>query len=216
MTSAADPALPPSTPPRGRWRTPIIVLGIIVLLGAGAGVAALFGGWDTVEISRDVVPEVVPGTDIDAAPFTVTIDDVWLSGVGPTGFSEPSEEGDVFLVVRARVTNRDDSSLSAVTFDEHLVRFARQDELDRYDQYATFRRADDLTGSVQLSSGVEVPLLVSWEIPGTWYQAGDVLPLQVHESATRRSSLDSVQMVWDDRGPIAKLEVPLTWREEGL
>lgn len=181
----------------------MIVGAIVVLVGVAALVAWPLGGWQTVSLSRDRVEQVAAGEPFDAAPYRVEVHAVTISPVGPSGYGEPSNAGDVFLTVEATLESSWNRPLDLYTFDDSLVRFDRLDELDDYDDIPEIRRADDLTGGVQTGPGVGVPVLFTWEVPGEWYGEGDEIVVTVTAHRSRTSSLDAATTVWDSAGAVA-------------
>lgn len=81
---------------------PVLVIGGVL---AVAGVAAIpLGGWDTVDLVSDDIPEQQIGEPYAGALWNIAIDDAYLADEHPDGFTE-LEPGDVFLVVVATMEN---------------------------------------------------------------------------------------------------------------
>jgi hypothetical protein len=70
------------------------------VLAAGALVALPLGGWDTVDLVSDEIPEQPIGQPYVGAQWTISIDDVYLTEVHPDGYTE-LEPSEALLVVVA-------------------------------------------------------------------------------------------------------------------
>lgn len=81
---------------------PVLVVGGVLAVG---GVAAIpLGGWDTVDLVSDDIPELPLGEPYAGAQWNISIDDVYLTDEHPDGFTE-LEPGEVFFVVVATMEN---------------------------------------------------------------------------------------------------------------
>jgi hypothetical protein len=81
---------------------PVLVVGGALAIG---GVAAIpLGGWDTVDLVSDDIPEQPLGEPYAGAQWNMAIDDLYLTDEHPDGFTE-LEPGEVFLAVVATMEN---------------------------------------------------------------------------------------------------------------
>jgi hypothetical protein len=83
---------------RVRGWLPVIIAGGVLVAG---GLAAIpLGGWDTVELVSDEIPEQPIGQPYVGQQWTISVDDVYLTDVHPDGYTE-LEPGQALLVVVA-------------------------------------------------------------------------------------------------------------------
>jgi hypothetical protein len=86
------------------WMPLLVVVGVAAV---GGLVAIPFGGWDTVDLVSDDIPEQPIGQPYVGAQWTIAIDDVYLTDEHPDGYTE-LEPGQVVLVVVATLENMRD------------------------------------------------------------------------------------------------------------
>jgi hypothetical protein len=87
---------------RVRGWMPVLVAGGVLAIG---GIAAIpLGGWDTVDLASDDIPEQAIGEQYAGAQWNIAIDDAYLTDEHPDGFSE-LDPGDAYLVVVATLEN---------------------------------------------------------------------------------------------------------------
>jgi len=95
----------PSLRQRVRAWLPVIIAGAV--LAVGALVALPLGGWDTVDLVSDDIPEQPIGQPYVGAQWTISIDDVYLSDEHPDGYTE-LEPGQALLIVVATLEDMRD------------------------------------------------------------------------------------------------------------
>lgn len=77
---------------------PVLIAGAVLVVG---GLIAIpLGGWDTVDLVSDDIPELQLGESYVGAQWTISIDDAYLTDEHPDGYTE-LEPGDVVLMVVA-------------------------------------------------------------------------------------------------------------------
>jgi hypothetical protein len=204
MTDAADPA---SATPRRRRRPSGWVIGAgaaVLAVTAGALVAIPLGGWDTVELESAVIPELPVGEEYLGTHYSVRIEGAWVGDVLPDEYDVP-DEGNTFVVVRAMLRNEwreaDTQARKTLTFDA-------LDELEAFDRSPLVRVADDGTYLTTMSPGVDMAMLLRWEVPADSVAVGEPLTLGVVDGRPDRAILYSGTAWRDERVVVQTTVVP--------
>jgi hypothetical protein len=184
----------------GRW----VIAGAaaIVALGAGAIVAIPLGGWDTVALESAVVPELAAGEVYVGRHYSVRVEDAWVGDELPDDYDEP-EEGMTFVVVRAVLRNE---WREPDTHADDVLTFDALEGLPSIDQQAGVRVASDGTYLSTMPPGVELEMLLRWEVPSGSVAVGEPLVLGVVDGRPDRAILYS-GTAWRDEHVVVQTTV---------
>jgi hypothetical protein len=199
------PADPVGAPRRRRPGRGAVAAGAAVAaLVAGAVVAIPLGGWDTVELESAAVPELALGAEYTGRHYAVRIEEAWVGEVLPDDYDEP-DEGMTFVVVRAMLRNEwrepDTRAKGVLTFDA-------LDELPSIGRQALVRVASDGTYLSTMPPGVELEMLLRWQVPVGSVEAGEPLVLGVVDGRPDRAILYSGTAWRDERVMVQTTVVP--------
>ncbi|MGN6273222.1 MAG: hypothetical protein ACTHMQ_09050 [Protaetiibacter sp.] len=204
MTDAA-PAASAAPPVRRRpGRATVVVGAVLLALAAGAVIAVPLGGWDTVELESAHVPTMAAGEEYPGTHYAVRVEEAWVGDVLPEEYDTP-EDGHTFVIVRAVLRNQwreaDTQARSALTFDA-------LDALESFERSALVRVAADGTYLTTMPPGVDVEVLMRWEVPSGSVAPGDPLTLGVIDGRPDRAVLYSGTAWRDERVVVETTVVP--------
>jgi len=185
-------------------RGTIIACAVVLALGAGAVVAIPLGGWDTVELETAVVPELGVGELYEGRHYSVRLEEAWVGDVMPSEYDVP-DEGMTFVVVRATLRNEWREPDSAGT---RLLTFAALEELPSVERRASIRIASDGVYSGVLPPGVDMPVLLIWEVPAGSVRAGEPISFGVTDGRPDRAVLYSGTAWRDEHTAVQATLVP--------
>lgn len=204
MTEAAPPAVA-EAPRRRRPGRAVIVTGAVVLaLAAGALVAIPLGGWDTVELESAVVPTMEAGETYLGTHYSVRLEEAWVGDAVPDEYDTP-DDGMTFVIARAVVRNE---WREADTRVRGLLTFDALDELEPYDRSALVRAAADGTYLTTMPPGVDMEVLLRWEVPTASVAVGEPLTFGVIDGRPDRAILYSGTAWRDERVVVQTTLVP--------
>ncbi len=201
----AGPAASVEAPRRRRpGRATIIVGALVLALAAAAVVAIPLGGWDTVELESAAVPELGVGEQYLGTHYSVRIEEAWVGDVLPDDYDTP-EDGMTFVVVRAVMRNEwreaDTRSRAVLTFDA-------LNELEPFARSALVRTAADGTYLTTMPPGVDMEVLLRWEVPTASVAVGEALTIGVIDGRPDRAILYSGTAWRDERVVVQTTIVP--------
>ena len=178
---------------RARLRRIPLLAWIAVPLALAALVAWPLGGWDTVTLVSREVPGFASNQTLHGHRFDLRVDDAWLTDEHPAGYGAP-EDGNVFLIVRAEVTNVSDLGESASALEDYIV-----PPVPGGGDFGTsqFVLATDHTTLPVVNPGLPTLLDILYEIPDDAVAPGDDLAIEMYDSLPRRSFVYS-GIVWDE------------------
>jgi hypothetical protein len=186
---------------------PVIV--IVAVAAVGGLVAIPLGGWDTVDLVSDDIPEQPLGQPYVGAQWTIAIDDLYLSDTHPDGFTE-LDPGQVVLVVVATMENMRDepaypisgSALYPFTIPGVVV----LDELVDVD-YQVYLARDESFGPL-LNPGVPDTVEFFFTVPVSQFHGGDELRIGIPDGTAEEADLFEGTR-WVDVHVAAEVVVPL-------
>ncbi|QNO38593.1 hypothetical protein H4J02_06230 [Protaetiibacter sp. SSC-01] len=206
--AASAPVVEQTGPVAPRRRRPgpgwFIAGGVVLALAAGALVAIPLGGWDTVELETAAVPELPAGDIYEGRHYSVRLDEAWVGDVMPDEYDVP-EEGMTFVVVRAMLRNEWREPDAAGT---RLLSFAALEELPNVDRRADIRVASDGVYSGVLPPGVDMEVLMFWEVPVGSVRAGEPIAFGVTDGRPDEAVLYSGTAWRDEHTAVQTTLVP--------
>lgn len=182
----------------------IAAAAVIVALGAGAIIAIPLGGWDTVALESAVVPELAVGEVYAGRHYSVRVEDAWVGDELPDDYDEP-EEGMTFVVVRAMLRNE---WREPDTHPDDVLTFAALEALPSLDRHALVRVASDGTYLSTMPPGVEMEMLLRWEVPSGSVVAGEPLVFGVVDGRPESAILYSGTAWRDERVVVETTVLP--------
>lgn len=171
------------------------IVGAAVILG----VSALFGGLDEADLSSRQPPVVPAGEEIVRDELTTIVHSAYVGDVAP-GYSFEPEEGNVYLVVEATVTNN--ARVTTVTFSELI----RVDQLEEPVALRTARLVDG-SGLPQANPGVPTGVGFVWEVPEGSVSPGDTVRLTITAKSFTADGDVTFGSYWSDPQPTAFVDI---------
>lgn len=192
------------------WMPVIVVGGVLAVVGV---VAIPLGGWDTVELQSEIVPEWEAGEPYVGTRLATSIDDLYLTDVSPDGYSEP-EPGETFLVVVATMEAvRDEPELPFVgaSFYPFVIPgVIRLDQNVSGDAYTLVLERDGTFGA-ELNPGVPDTVLFVFTVRAAQFEDGEEVRVGIVDATAEDADLfDGTR--WVDVK--VAVEVPLHVRDE--
>jgi hypothetical protein len=185
-------------------RATVVTGAVVLAVAAGALVAIPLGGWDTVELESAVIPQLDVGETYLGTHYTVRVEEAWVGEMLPDDYDTP-EDGRTFVVVRAMLRNEwreaDTQSRTVMTFDA-------LDGLESFERSALVRVAADGTYLTAMPPGVDMEVLLRWEVPTGSVSAGEPITLGVIDGRPDRAILFSGTAWRDERVVVQTTVVP--------
>jgi hypothetical protein len=196
---------------RVRGWMPVLVVGGV--LAVGGVVAIPLGGWDTVELQSEIVPEWEAGDPYPGTRLITSIDDIYLTDFSPDGYSE-AEPGETFLVVVATMEaamSEPQLPIAGSSFPPFVIPGVIAIDVSlRADAYTTVLERDGTFGP-ELNPGVPDTLLFAFTVRESQFAEGDEVRVGIVDAdAEEATIIDGTR--WVDVEVAA--EVPLTVRDE--
>jgi len=167
---------------------------IAALAALGALVAWPLGGWDTVELQSRVLPEYASDQVLHTHRFDIRVGDAWITADRhPAGYDAPDplpgEPAQVYLVVRAEITNTTTEPARSSDLGGYLV-----PEPDGVDLSTGYVPVDyvlnaDRTTLPELNPGLARDLLLVWTVPEGSIVPGDDLRIALSDGVPQKSTL---------------------------
>lgn len=195
---------------RLRGWMPLIV--IVAVAAVGGVVAIPLGGWDTVDLVSDDIPEQPIGQPYVGAQWAISIDDVYLTDEHPDGYTEP-EPGETLLVVVATMENvRDEPQypISSSLYPFTIPGVVETGELLATGDYWTYLARDESYGPY-LGPGIPDTVEFVFRVRASQFAEGDVLRIGLTDGTPEEADLFEGTR-WVDVHVAAEVVVPL--REE--
>lgn len=178
-------------------------MGVVVAVLVAAGVIAIpLGGWDTVERRSLVVPEIALGEEYDGRHYAVRIVEAWVGDTLPEEFEEP-DEGQTFVVVRAVLRNQ---WHEPDTFGDDALTFDALDAPSTLRKFGTLRVLSDGRHLTAMPPGVDVEVLVRWEVGADTVAAGEPLMIGIIDGRPEPAILYS-GTAWRDEKVVVRARV---------
>lgn len=190
---------------------PVIVAGGV--LAAGGVVAIPLGGWDTVQLQSEIVPEWEAGEPYAGTRLITSIDDLYVTDLSPDGYSE-AEPGETFLVVVATMeAAMDQPELPIAGSNFYPFVIPGLMELDRNLDAGTYTIVLERDGTFgpELNPGVPDTLLIAFTVRATDFEPGDEVRVGIVDGDAEEADLFSGTR-WVNVE--VAVEVPLTVRDE--
>jgi hypothetical protein len=190
---------------------PVIVTGGVL---AVAGVVAIpLGGWDTVELQSEIVPEWEPGEPYAGTRLITSIDDIYLTDFSPDGYSE-AELGETFLVVVATMEgamSEPQLPLIGDSFPPFVIPEVIEIDADlQFDAFTIVLERDGTFGP-ELNPGVPDTLLFAFTVRESMFEGGDEVRVGIVDAdAERADIIEGTRWVNVE----VAVEVPVTVRDE--
>lgn len=190
---------------------PVIVAGGVLAIG---GVVAIpLGGWDTVELQSEIVPEWEQGEPYAGTRLITSIDDIYLTDFSPDGYSE-AEPGETFLIVVATMeAAMDDPQLpiAASSFPPFVIAGVIEIDGDLgFGDYTIVLERDGTFGP-ELNPGVPDTLLFAFTVRAAQFADGDEVRVGIVDAdAEEADIIDGIRWVNVE----VAVEVPMTVRDE--
>ncbi len=172
-------------PRRRPGRDGLVAGGVVLALAVGAVAAIPLGGWDTVELGSAAIPELAAGEMYEGRHYSVRLDRAWVGDVVPDEYDAP-EEGMTYVLVRATVRNEWREPDSAAT---ELLSFDALELLPRPERRADLRIASDGVYAGILPPGVDMDVLLRWEVPAGSVRVGEPIVFGVTDGRPERAVL---------------------------
>jgi hypothetical protein len=174
---------------RVRGWLPVIVAGGVLV--AGGLVAIPLGGWDTVTLVSDEIPEQPIGQPYVGAQWTISIDDLYLTDEHPDGFTE-FEPGEVGLVLVATMEDMrpepqypiSSSSFYPFVIDDLVV----QGEYLPIDVYSTYLARDGSFGPY-LSPGIPDTVQFVFTVSEAQFGPGDEIRIGLTDGTAEEADI---------------------------
>jgi hypothetical protein len=196
---------------RIRGWMPVLVAGGV--LAVGGVVAIPLGGWDTVELQSEIVPEWEAGEPYAGTRLITAIDDLYLTDFSPDGYSE-AEPGETFLVVVV--------TMEAAMSEPQLPLIGRSFppfvipgviDIDRdldFSAYTIVLKRDGTYGP-ELNPGVPDTLLFAFTVRESQFEGGDEVPVGIVDADAEDADIYEGTR-WVNVEVV--VEVPMTVRDE--
>ncbi len=174
---------------RVRGWLPVIVAGGVLV--AGGLVAIPFGGWDTVSLVSEEIPEQPIGQPFVGAQWTISIDDVYLIHEHPDGFTEfePGEAGLVLVATMEDMRPEPQYPISSSSFypfviDELIV----QGEYLPIETYSTYLARDGSFGPF-LSPGIPDTVQFVFTVDEAQFGPGDEIRIGLTDATPEEADI---------------------------
>jgi hypothetical protein len=196
---------------RVRGWMPVLVAG--GLLAVGGVVAIPLGGWDTVELQSEIVPEWEAGEPYAGTRLITSIDDLYLTDFSPDGYSE-AEPGETFLVVVVTMEaamSEPQLPLIGTSFPPFVIPGVIDIDRDLEFSAYTIVLERDGTYGPELNPGVPDTLLFAFTVRESQFEGGDEVPVGIVDADAEEADIYegtrwvNVEIV---------VEVPMTLRDE--
>lgn len=189
------------------WMPVIVIVGIAAV---GGVVALPLGGWDTVDLVSDDIPEQPIGQPYAGARWTISIDDVYLTDEHPDGVTE-FEPGDIGLVIVATLENMRPEPQYPMT-DSSFYPFILPGAIEPGEylplsDYTILLARDGSFGPV-LSPGIPDTIEVIVAVPESQFAAGDELRIGILDGTPEDADIIEGTR-WVDVHVAAEIVVPL-------
>ena len=172
---------------RGRLRRIPVLLWIVVPIALAALIAWPLGGWDTVTLVSQALPEYKSNQVLHTHRFDVRVDDAWLTtDHHPAGYGPPGEG--IYLVVQAEFTNVTRDIAGASDLGGYLIPVIDGVPIDLYTSTSTVLVADKTT-LPELNPGLSRDLYLVWTIPDGSVEPGDDLRIDMYDGVPSKSIL---------------------------
>lgn len=196
---------------RARGWMPVLVAGGVLALG---GVAAIpLGGWDTVELQSEIVPEWEAGEPYAGRRLITSIDDIYLTDLSPDGYSE-AEPGEIFLVVVATMEaamSEPQLPIAGTSFPPFEIPGVIEIDVSlSADAYTTVLERDGTFGP-ELNPGVSDTLLFAFTVRESQFADGDDVRVGIVDADAEEA--DIIQGTRWVNVEVA-VEVPMSVRDE--
>lgn len=196
---------------RLRGWMPVLVAGGVLAIG---GIAAIpLGGWDTVDLASDDIPEQPIGEPYAGEQWNIAIDDAYLTDEHPDGFSE-LEPGDAYLVIVATLENvRSEPAYplgSASTYPITIPDVIERGVVLSSSAYSLIL-ARDLTYASAMNRGVPDTVLFVFTTRASRFAAGDEVRIGLTDGTPQEADIIEGTR-WVDVHTAA--EVVVTLRDE--
>lgn len=182
---AEERADAPSPGRRRPARGAVAAGAVVVALTAGAVVAIPLGGWDTVSLESAAIPELGVGELYQGRHYSVRLEEAWVGDVLPDEYDVP-DDGMTFVVVRATLRNEWREPDSAAT---QLLSFDALEQMPRIARRADVRIASDGVHMGILPPGVDMDVLLRWEVPAGSVRPGEPIVFGVTDGRPERALL---------------------------
>jgi hypothetical protein len=175
---------------------------VLVGLGLVLAVSAIFGGLNDAEVAEETRPVVPAGEAIETEQFTLVVESARLSDVAPDYSFEP-EDGNVYLIVEAVVTNK---------WTETNTTFADVLQLDWIDEPVTSRTARTLDGSTAAQANPHLPIGVTWvwEVPEDDVEPGATVRVTALAKSFMADGDVTYGSYWFDPVPVAYVDLEVS------
>jgi hypothetical protein len=190
------------------WLPVVITAGVLAVAGV---VAIPLGGWDTVQLESEIIPEHPVGEPFTAHRLSVSIDDLYVTDDHPDAYTEV-EPGQSFLVLVATMeglTAEPESPLRS-PYPFTLPGWISIDEDPDLTEVTTYLQRDG-SPFPTLSPGVPETLLIVFPVASADYSDGDVVRIGITDATPEKADIISGTRWVDEH---VAVEVPIAVRDE--
>lgn len=167
-------------------RIPLLVR-ILVPVALAALIAWPLGGWDTVTLVSRTLPEYQSNQVFHSHRFDIRVDDAWITTTQhPLGYE--AEPGEVFLVIRADVTNTTRDVATSSDLGGYLRPQIEGQDIDEYTG-VTYLLTLDRTTLPELNPGLIRDMQLVFTIPEGSLEPGDDLRVDLYDAIPQKSIL---------------------------
>ena len=190
------------------WLPVIVAAGVVAVAGV---VAIPLGGWDTVQLESEIIPEHAVGETFAAHRLSVTIDDLYVTDDFPDDYTE-AEPGQSFLIL---VTTMEGLTAEPETplRSPYPFTFPGWISLDEYpdlSEVVIFLERDGSSFPV-LSPGVPETLLIVFPVSSGEYSEGDIVRVGITDATPEKADIIEGTRWVDEH---IAVEVPIAVRDE--
>jgi hypothetical protein len=168
-------------------RIPLLVW-IVVPIALAALIAWPLGGWETATLVSRTIPEYRSNQVLHTHRFDVRVDSAWITTTRhPAGYGAP-EPDEVYLVVRAEITNVTQDVATASDLNRYLVPLVDGVDLSEASP-ESYVLTIDRTTLPELNPGLSRDLQLVWTVPADALAAGEILRIEMYDGVPSKSSL---------------------------
>lgn len=167
-------------------RIPLLVR-ILVPVALAALIAWPLGGWDTVTLVSRTLPEYESNQVFHTHRFDIRVDDAWITTTQhPAGYE--AEPGEVYLVVRADITNTTQDVATSSDLNGYLRPQIDGEDIDEYTGVSYVLSLDHTT-LPEFNPGLIRDMQLVFTIPEGSVEAGDDLRIDLYDAVPQKSIL---------------------------
>ena len=169
------------------WLPVVIAAGALAIAGF---VAIPLGGWDTVQLESEIIPEHPVGETFVGNRVSTSIDGLYLTDAHPDEFSEPGP-GETFLVLVATMASETDEPeypIAGTAFYPFTIPGVLELDVTPELSPSTFLERDGSIGP-QAIPGLADTMLFVFTIPDSLFAEGDLVEIGLTDATPEEADI---------------------------